>query len=257
MNKITAIALTAVLAAAGTISGVHGANADFENLGKKNVTTWNFTGGKKAEKVKYRRKGKKRVTSLYAYVNNKKAGDLTEALLNAKASKLAVFKLKSGGTYLYIYSAGNNKSRDIFYKFTKGKFRLLSYHTISSDDGADVSTGVNDCYGNSVVLSNVFYGFRTGSLSYERVYTLKGDRFVTKNSYKVNGDDADLIAKTKMNFVEKPDVNDVAFALKKGESVKVKRILFKGKKSYIYASRNGKKGYLRNMISQSLYFRHG
>lgn len=255
MRNAIVFALTALITATGTLIPVHGANADYQSLRKKNTVTWNFTGGKGAEKVKYVRKGKSRVTSLYAYVNNKKAGDLSEALLNAKASKLTLFKLKEGGTYLYLYSAGKTKSRDIFYKFSKGKFRLFSYHTIESDDGADVSTGVDDCYDNTVALNNIFYGYRTGSVSYERTYTLSGDTFVTKNSYKASTDE-DLVANRTIQFGVKPNSDNVAFTLKKGQSVKVKRILFKGKKSYVACSRNGKTGYLRNKLSDTPYFKN-
>lgn len=235
-------------------SNIHAASADYITLSKTNRVAWNFTGSSKAEKVKIKaKKSGKKIKSLKVYVNNKYAGSLTSHLVSRNAGKYTLMRLSNGKTYLYLAST-STKSRDLFYKWSKGKFRLVNYVTHDYDDGADVTSGVINVSGKSVTLNSFFYGYRTGTIQYERKYKLKGGKFVCGNNFKASSPTA-KVANCKINFTVKPMSNDVAFTLKKGESAKVVRVLFKGKKVYVIFKKNGKLGYLRNVSSASLYFK--
>jgi hypothetical protein len=243
----------ACLLSVGT-SNIHAASTDYMTISKTNRTAWNFTGSSAAEKVKVKvKKSGKKITSVKVYVNNKKAGTLSTYLVSNNASKYTLFRLSNGKTYLYLASTSTN-SRDIFYKWSKGRFRLVNYVTHDYDDGADVTAGLVGVSGKSVSLNNFFYGYRTGTIQYERKYTLKNGKFVSGKSFRASSPTAKVANRT-INFTVKPKSNDVAFTLKKGQRATVYKIVFKGKKVYVIFKKNGKRGYLRNVSSKDLYFK--
>lgn len=88
---------------------------------------------------------------------------------------------------------------------------------------------------------------------YDRIYKYKHGKFTTGHTFKASANKA-LTANRKINFVVKPGRDDVAFALKKGQSATVTKIIFKGKKVYVGFKKNGKVGYLRNTSLSDKYF---
>lgn len=245
--------LTAALIVSLSTPLAHASSAS-QTLSSQNVSTWNFTGSAAAEKVKVIKKTKnKKVTSYKIYVNNAYAGSIKKALVDGKGSEPTLIRLRNGKTFLYVYSAGTTKSRDIFYKFSGGKFKLLNYVTQDYDDGGDINFGVTDVSGNALALSSIFYGYRTAEIYYDRIYKYKNGKFVTGTKFKASAEKA-LTANRKINFVVKPGSEDVAFSLKKGQKASVCQIIFKGKKVYVGFKKNGKVGYLRNVSMSAKYF---
>jgi hypothetical protein len=252
MKRLASI-LTAAMVIGLTMPHVQASSAS-QTLTSKNVETWNFTGASASEKVKVIKKTKhKKVTSYKIYVNNKFAGNINKALVDGKGSEPTLIRLRNGKTFLYVYSAGTTKSRDLFYKFSGGKFKLLNYVTQDYDDGGDVNFGVTDVSGNALALSSIFYGYRTAEVYYDRIYKYKNGKFTTGHTFKASANKA-LTANRKINFVVKPGRDDVAFTLKKGQRATVTKIIFKGKKVYVGFKKNGKVGYLRNTSLSDKYF---
>lgn len=225
---------------------------------KDEVKTLDINGDGKKEKVRIKTTANEyAIESIRIDVNGKKVFETEGDYYPLYVVTVDCITLKSGKKYVSILASTDNDDPVIanIYKYDKSTKRLKKVLDLNTENvksfSEKIDCGVFHKYINKLSVSGekikVEYegqAVSTGYVKWDISYKLKNGKFVKANSSSAIKENRKFTAKKKITFYNDKRKSKIAFTVKSGDVVSLKKIsVYKGK-YYLQYSYKGKKGWI-------------
>ncbi|MCM1159408.1 MAG: hypothetical protein NC300_11915 [Bacteroidales bacterium] len=243
---------------------VYAAKSGYVNLGNvwsenksKTYKKYDVTGDGKVDKVKItmKRVGENGYNGrLRIYVNNKLTYDCIA--VDCIYWSVGLVCLKNGNVYFDIWNLVSSEDVDIhgLYAYNNGKLET-AYDFLKYYEGYahNVSTGVEKVKGNVIYVGIGAQFWKTGGISHNIKIQYKNGKLKRVSNYCpiIYGSKAEnrWTAIRRIKIYEKPSSKKVIYTVKKGDVIKINKVVYKNKKIYFQVkNKKGKKGYMPELI---------
>lgn len=255
------------LCVVGKEQKVYAAKSGYVNLGtmwRENesitYTKYDVTGDGKADKIKITmKKVGKYDGRLRIYVNGKLAYENIAG--ECIYWSVGLVFLKNGKTFFNIMSlvSSDDVALHKLYQYKYGKF-TVAYDFLKYYEGYayNVSAGVYKVEGNTIYASVYGQFWKTGGISHNIKIQYKNSKLKRVSNYCsiLYGKDGNekknkWTANRKIKVYEKPESKKVIYTVKKGDVIKINKVVYKNKKIYFQVKNENEKvktGYIPETI---------
>lgn len=236
-------------------------------IGNKSKTykKYDVTGDGKADKIKITMKKVEKYNGrLRIYVNNRLVYD--NVAIDCIYWNVGLVSLKNGMTFFDIQNLVSSEDVDLhkLYQYDDGKFKVaydfLKYYR---DYAHNVATAVYKVEGNTIYASIYGQFWKTGGIDHDIKIQYKNGKLKRVSTYCPILYSAEKenrwTAKRKINVYEKPESKKIIYTVKKGDVIKINKVVYKNKKIYFQVKNENEKvktGYIPETIypSAETYF---
>lgn len=245
---------------------VYAAKSGYVSLGNmwsgnksKTYKKYDVTGDGKADKIKisFKRVGERGYDGrLRIYVNGKLAYDNTAS--DCIYWNVGLVRLKNGKAFFDIRNLVSSDDVDLhrLYKYDDGKFKV-AYDFLKYYEGYahNVATAVYKVKGNTIYASIYGQFWKTGGIGHNIKIQYKNGKLKRVSTYcpiSYGSEEKNRWTATKkIKVYKKPGSKEVIYTLKKGDVIKINKVVYKNKKIYFQVKNKngkGKTGYIPELI---------